>query len=76
MTNVTCLTLCDPGYFRHPGGGALNPPPPPPPPIRSRKLLYQSSPSYMCILLGVLGMFQLEFVKNSRFQPFYSDFKI
>ena len=23
-----------------------------------------------------LGMFQLEFFKNSRFRPFYSDFKI
>ena len=30
----------------------------------------------MCILPGVLGMFQLEFFKNSRFWPFYSDFKI
>ena len=30
----------------------------------------------MCILLGVLGIFQLEFFKNSRFSPFYSDFKI
>ena len=30
----------------------------------------------MCISLGVLGMLQLEFFKNSRFEPFYSDFKI
>ena len=30
----------------------------------------------MCILPGVSGMFQLEFFKNSRFGPFYSDFKI
>ena len=30
----------------------------------------------MCILPGVLGMFQLNFFKNSRFLPFYSDFKI
>ena len=30
----------------------------------------------MCILPGVLGMFQLEFLKKSRFWPFYSDFKI
>ena len=27
-------------------------------------------------LLGVLNMFQIEFLKNSRFWPFYSDFKI
>ena len=27
-------------------------------------------------LLGVLGMFQLKYFKNTRFQPFYSDFKI
>ena len=30
----------------------------------------------MCILPGVLGMFHLEFFKNLRFLPFYSDFKI
>ena len=30
----------------------------------------------MCILPGVLDMFQLEFFKNSLFLPFYSDFKI
>ena len=30
----------------------------------------------MCILPSVLGMFQLEFFKNSRFWPFYSDFNI
>ena len=30
----------------------------------------------MSILPGVLGMFQLEFFKKSRFWPFYSDFKI
>ena len=30
----------------------------------------------MCILLGVLGMFQLEFFNNLQFWPFYSNFKI
>ena len=30
----------------------------------------------MRILPGVLGMIQSEFFKNSRFSPFYSDFKI
>ena len=30
----------------------------------------------MCNLLGVLGMFQWEFFKNSQFGSFYSDFKM
>ena len=32
--------------------------------------------SYMCILLGVLGLFQLEFFKNSQIRLFYIGFKI
>ena len=53
------------------GGGALNPPPP----TISKTIVSIFTISYMCILPGVLGMFQLEFLKNSRFSPFYSDFK-
>ena len=73
--DVSCLTLSDPDYFRQltirGGGGALKAPRPPPPPPPHYDLenycvnLHQSS--YMCILPGVLGMFQLEFFKNLRF---------
>ena len=58
-----------------PGGGALKAPPPPPPTI-SKTIVSIFTISYMCILPGVLAKFQLEFFKNSRFSPFYSDFKI
>ena len=59
---LTILTLSNPG------GAALKVPPPP---IRSQKTIVSIfTISYMCILPGVLGMFQLEF------RPFYSDFKI
>ena len=71
------LTLSDPGYFRQltiRGGGALKAPPPPP--TISKTILPIFTISYMWILPGVFGMIQLEFSKNSRFWPFYSDFKI
>ena len=51
------------------GGAALKVPPPPPYTI-SKTIVSIFTISYMCILPGVLGMFQLEF------RPFYSDFKI
>ena len=38
----------------------------PPPPI-SKTIVSIFTISYMCILPCVLGMFQLEFLKNSRF---------
>ena len=60
------LTLSDPGYFRQltiRGGGALKAPPP----TISKTILSIFAISYMCILPGVLDMFQLEFLKNSRF---------
>ena len=67
------LTLSDPGYFRQLTirGRALKAPL-----TISKTVVSIFTISYMCILLGVLGMFQLEFFKNSRFCPFYSDFKI
>ena len=61
LKNLTSvLTLSDPGYFRqltirHP------------PPTISKTVVSIFTISYMCILPGVLGMFQLEFLKNSRF---------
>ena len=55
-----------------PGGGALKAPPP----TISKIIVLIFTISYMCILPGVFGMIQLEFFKNSRFWPFYSDFKI
>ena len=73
MTKET-LTLSDPGYFRQltiRGGGAFKAPP-----TISKTIVLIFNISYMCILPGVLGMSQLEFFKNSRFWPFYSDFKI
>ena len=45
------------------GGGALKAPPP----TISKTVVSIFTISYMCILPGVLGMFQLEFFKNSRF---------
>ena len=39
----------------------------PPPPTISKIIVSIFTISYMCILLGVSGMFQLEFLKNSRF---------
>ena len=65
------LTLSDQGYFRQQaiggGGGAGFKSPPPPPPTISKTIVSIFTISYMCILPGVLGMFQLEFFKNSRF---------
>ena len=46
-----------------PGGGALKAPPP----TISKSIVSIFTISYMCILPGVLGMFQLEFFKNLRF---------
>ena len=75
--NYTTLTLSNPGCFRQyndPGGGgerALKAPS-----AISKTIVLIFTISYMCISLGVLGMFQLEFFKNSRFWPFYSDVKI
>ena len=56
-----------------PGGGGFKSPPPP---TISKIILSIFTISYMWILPGVFGMIQLEFLKNSRFWPFYSDFKI
>ena len=55
-------TANDPG-----GGGALKAPPPPTSPTISKTIVSIFTISYMCILPGVLGMFQFEFFKNSRF---------
>ena len=44
------------------GGGALKAPP-----TISNNIVSIFTISYMCILPGVLGMFQLEFFKDSRF---------
>ena len=76
IINVFALTLSVPGYFRQLTiwGRALKAPPPPP--TISKIIVSIFTISYMCILPGVLGMFQLEFFKNARFSPFYSDFKI
>ena len=60
------LTLSDPGYFRQltiRGGGGFKSPPP----TISKTIASIFTISYMWILLGVLGMIQLEFFKNSRF---------
>ena len=46
-------------------GGALKAPPPPPTITKTTVSIFTIS--YMCILPGVLDMFQLEFFKNSRF---------
>ena len=46
-----------------PGGGGFKSPPP----TISKTILSIFTISYMCLLPGVLGMFQLEFFKNSRF---------
>ena len=43
------------------GGGGFNPPPPA---TISKTIMSIFTISYMCILPGVLGMFQLEFFKN------------
>ena len=48
----------------------------PTPPTISKTIVSINTISCMWILLSVLWMFQLEFFKNSRFWPFYSDFKI
>ena len=47
-----------------PGGGGFKAPPPH---TISKTIASIFTISYMCILPGVLGMFQLEFFKNSRF---------
>ena len=55
-------TLSDPGYFRQltirGGGGALKAPPH----TISKTIVSIFTISYRCILPGVLGMFQLEFI--------------
>ena len=45
-----------------PGGGGLKAPP-----TISKTIVSIFTISYMCIVPGVFGMFQLEFFKNSRF---------
>ena len=59
------LTLSDPCYFgqltiRGGGGGGLKAPPP----TISKTIVSIFTISYMFILPGVLGMFQLEFLKK------------
>ena len=70
------LILSDPGtYFRQltiREEGLLKPPPL----TISKTIVSIFTISYMCILPGVLDMFQLEFFQNSRFLPFHSEFKI
>ena len=56
-----------------PGGGGFKSPPPP---TISKTIVSIFTISYMWILRGVFGMIQLEFFENSRFWPFYSDFKM
>ena len=67
-----CLTLTDPGCFRQlmirEGRWRVKAPFPP---TISKTIVSISIISYMCILLGVLGMFYLEI-----FLLFYSDFNI
>ena len=73
------LTLSDPGCIRQltiRGGGEGGFTSPPPPYDLENYCIKIVTISYMCILLGVLGMFQLEYLKKLRFSPFYSDFKI
>ena len=63
--NSINLTLSDPGYFRQltiRGGGFKSPPH-----MISKTIVSIFTISYMYILSGVLGMFQLEFLKNLRF---------
>ena len=62
------LNLIRSGLFQtsnDPGGGGFKSPSPPP--TISKTVVSIFTISYMCILPGVLGMFQLEFFKNSRF---------
>ena len=72
------LTLSHSGYFRQltirVGGGGVGLKPPPSKITKSIVSIFTIS--YMCILLGVLVMFQWEFFKNLRFWLCYSDFKI
>ena len=73
-TSYVPLTLSDPGYFRQ---LTIREPPPPPPPTISKTILSIFNISYMCILSGEdKDEVELEFFKNLRFWPFYSDFKI
>ena len=57
-----------------PGGGALKAPPPPPYDLENycvtrHHIIHVNFTKF-------LGMIQSEFFKNSRFRPFYGDFKI
>ena len=64
------LTLSDPGCFRQLPirvwgvGGSFKAPKAPPPYNLESYCVNLHHTSYMCILSGILGMFQLEFFKN------------
>ena len=64
------LTVSDPNYFCHnPGGGGGGFKSTPPPTI-SKTIVSIFTISYMYIIPGVLGMFQLEFLKIRDFDHF------
>ena len=71
------LTLSVPGYFRQltirGGGGGFKSPPPP---TISKTIMSIFTISYMCILPGVLGLFQIKSSENSCKNAIFILFKI
>ena len=66
MTGISLLTLSDPGYFKELTiRGALKAHPPPPSISKNIESIFTIS--YMCILPGVLGMFNWNFSKIRDF---------